>query len=328
MTTNPKVSIIIPLYVIEDRFFRDLGYYNQLDSKNFEVIVVCDKKVNLPKLQKGTIKLLLTKERQTGPAEKRDLAIKIASGSLCAFIDDDAYPHKNWLSEAIPWFKNPDIVAIGGPGVTPPNDTFWQKISGYILESYLCSGEIQHRFYSGERKDLRFVLDWPAYNLIVRTDVLKKVGGYGSTFYGGEDTLLCLKIGKHGKILYNSHSIVYHHRRKFPFEFLNQIKGVGIHRGYFFKKYPETSRSILYMLPITLTALLFLGIVLSIVKPIPWLIIFLSSFSVFVFLGFWSIKRHKRPWLASLIGAFGIIATHMTYGISFLKGLSTQNLRR
>jgi len=328
VTTNPKVSIIIPLYVIEDRFFRDLLSYDQLNYDNFEVIVVCDKKVNLPKLKNAPLKLLLTGRRQTGPAEKRDFAIKKASGSICAFIDDDAYPHPNWLSEAVNWFKNPDIVAIGGPGVTPPDDTFWQKISGYVLESYLCSGEIQYRFYSGILKELRFVLDWPAYNLIVRTDVLRKVGGYGSTFYGGEDTLLCLKISEYGKILYNSHAIVYHHRRDFPWSFLKQIKGVGVHRGYFFKKYPETSRSVLYILPITLTIMLLLGIILSIVYPFPWLPLFLLSFSFFISLGFWSIRRHNRPWLASLIGAFGIIATHMTYGVSFLKGLSTQNLRR
>ena len=59
---EPKISVIIPLYVIDDRFFEDLKKYDKLNYSNFEIIVVCDKKVTLPKLKKN-IKLILTHKR-------------------------------------------------------------------------------------------------------------------------------------------------------------------------------------------------------------------------------------------------------------------------
>jgi glycosyltransferase involved in cell wall biosynthesis len=328
MYKQPKVSIIIPLYIISDRFFQDFQKFNNLKYKDFEILIITDKKINLPNLNKNNVRLILTKRKTTGPAEKRDLALKYVKGELCAFIDDDAFPNPEWLKMAVPWFKNPDIVAVGGPGLTPPTSTFWEKITGYILESYLCSGEIQIRFYSNQDGRTKMVVDWPAYNLIVRTTSLKKVGGYGSTFYGGEDTLLCLKLLKLGNILYSPSVIVYHHRRKFPLDYLKQIYGVGIHRGYFFKKYPETSRSVIYLMPFTLTLGLVTGIFISIIQPWPYSIAFISLLIFVIGLSFWSVKRHGRATTDSLLAAFGILLTHITYGLAFIRGLSLSDLKR
>lgn len=324
MKKYPKISIIIPLYVICDRFFTDFKKFNSLNYSNFEVLVVCDKQVELPLLKVKT-KLILTGLENSGPAEKRDMAIKQAQGSICAFIDDDAYPDKNWLKNTVSWFRNPDIVAIGGPGITPPEDDFFQKIGGYIIESYLCSGGVQYRFYPS--KIMLFVEDYPAYNLIVRKNILRKVGGYGSTYYGGEDTLLCIKLLKHGKILYDPRVIVCHHRRSFPFQHLKQIAGVGLHRGYFFKKYPKTSRKFFYLLPTVLTLMLFSGI-LTIFFVNLAIIPFTITFTLILALGTLSVLTHKVSFGSALLAGLGIILTHITYSLFFIKGLLTNKLTR
>lgn len=332
MNKIPKVSIIIPLYVITDRFFKDFLIYNNLNYSSFEILVVCDKNVQLPKLSRVKVKVILTGKKHTGPAEKRDQAIKLARGEVCAFIDDDAYPDPNWLKNAVKWFKNPDIVAVGGPGLTPPEDSFSQKLGGYIIESYLCSGGIQNRFYVGEKRGFattpKFVVDWPAYNLLARTSILKKIGGYSSTFYGGEDTLLCLRLIKHGRIICDPEVVVYHHRRNYPFGHSKQISSVGIHRGYFFKRYPETSRSIVYLLPTFLTLGLVMGILLSVLNSRIFLYPFLVLLLFFYLLGFLSVKLHKVDIWSALIASFGIMTTHLVYGTSFIKGLLTKRLVR
>ena len=322
----PMVTIIIPLYVIGDRFFEDFKKFQKLDYPRFEIIVVCDKKVDLPKLKKIPVTLLLTGLKQSGPAEKRDLALKKAKGEICAFIDDDAYPDPDWLKQAVGWMDAERIVAVGGPGVTPPEDTYWQKIGGNIIESFLCSGGIQYRFYPG--KFIFFIEDYPAYNLLVNTKVLKKVGGYGSTFYGGEDTLLCLKLIKYGKILYDPNVIVYHHRREFPKALMRQIGGVGIHRGYFFKKYPETSRVFIYLLPTILLAGFIVSIFLSLLMPSIFLFPFSLLLLIFVLIGTFSVKSHHVSFINSFIASIGIIIIHMTYGYTFVKGTLTKNLKR
>jgi cellulose synthase/poly-beta-1,6-N-acetylglucosamine synthase-like glycosyltransferase len=322
----PMVSIIIPLYVISDRFFEDFKKFEKLDYPNFEIIVVCDKKVDLPKLKKVPVAFLLTGHKQSGPAEKRDIALKKAKGEICAFIDDDAYPNPDWLKQAVGWMDAERIVAVGGPGVTPPENTYWQKIAGYIIESYLCSGGIQYRFYPG--RFTFFVQDYPAYNLLVKTKILKKVGGYGSTFYGGEDTLLCLKLIQHGEILYDPRAIVYHHRREFPGQLLKQIAGVGLHRGYFFKKYPETSRSIFYLLPTALTVSFLFAIFLLIIYPTLFLLPFSFLFLLVILIGAVSVYNHKTSLVEAITASLGIVITHITYGVYFIKGLFTKKLLR
>lgn len=321
----PKVSIIIPLHVITERFFSDFNKYDLLDYPNFEILVVCDKHVKLPRLKKPRVKLLITGLRESGPAEKRDIAIKYATGEICAFIDDDAYPDSQWLRKIAVWFRNPDIVAVGGPGLTPPEDSLLQKIGGYIIESYLCSGGVQYRFYL--IKYPLFVEDYPAYDLAVRKRTLRKVGGYDSTYYGGEDTLLCLKILKYGKIIYDPDSFVFHHRRSFPVSHFKQIAGVGLHRGYFFKKYPETSRKLFYLLPTTLTLILGLGIIgLLIFKSL--LLPFLTVFALVLLLATLSVLTHGVKILPALLAGIGIIFTHIVYGVYFVKGLLTARLLR
>lgn len=321
MKRNPKVTIIIPLHVINERFFEDIKKFKKLHYRNYEILVVTDRKIknSLPFL-----KLIYSKKRLTGPAEKRDIAIRYAKGRFCAFIDDDAYPDKYWLDKAIPnFFHNKEIVAVGGPGVTPSEDDYWEKISGLAYESFFCSGAAQNRFVPLLAS---YVEDWPAYNLIVKTSVLKKVGGYGSHFYGGEDTFLCSKLIKLGKIYYDPGALIYHHKRSVFAGLLDQIANIGLHRGYFAKKFPKTSRKLFYFFPSLMTLGLLLYILLVLVFP-SLFPLFLVSLSFFVLLGMISIMDRTVIINSFLVGLI-IILVHLTYGTFFMKGLLTTRLKR
>ncbi len=143
MNRYPKVSIIIPLYVASRRFFSDFEKFKNIQYSNFEILVVSDKKVKIPVPK---VKVILTSRRKTGPAQKRDLALKYARGEICAFIDDDAYPDYDWLKNAIKDFRNPKIAAVGGPGVTPKEDGYSEQLTGLVYESIFCGGFFRHRF--------------------------------------------------------------------------------------------------------------------------------------------------------------------------------------
>lgn len=319
MKKNPKITIIIPLYVIEDRFFEDLKKFNKLTYSNYEIIIVSDKKVEL---EGKKVKLLLTGEEKTGPAEKRDLALKHAKGEICAFIDDDAYPDSTWLTNAVKEFENNNVEAVGGPGLTPKEDGFWEQLTGLVYSSFFCGGFAMYRFVKGKKQ---FVVDYPAYNLLVKTDALKDVGGYGSYFYGGEDTFLCLKLVKKGyKILYSPKVVVYHHRRALYVPYLKQIANVGKHRGYFAKKFPETSFDWTYFVPSILAIGFFSGLFLSFLNElirivyVTLLLVFLSIASGSVF------KKTSLP--NSFLVGVGILLTHLIYGYFFIRGLMTNKL--
>lgn len=321
----PKFSIIICLYIVNKRFFDDLKKYLDLRYKDFEIILVAEKytKIGKDKLPPGLpIKIVNSPKERISLGEKRDVGIKVATGDFCAFIDDDAYPQPDWLSNALKIFdSNKKIGAVGGPNLTPPNDPFWAKIGGYIYESYCTSGRAQHRFLP---KETRFVAELQGVNLIIRKEILDKIGGFASRLYSGDDSKVCAAIRVQGKkILYDPGVAVYHHRRPFPLAHLKQVKTIGTHRGFFVKAYPETLAPI-YFLPTILTIGFFSGLTLSFFSE-NLRLIFISLFLFFYLLGFSSIIR-RAGLLPAAIVAFGIILTHITYGIFFLRGLFTKEL--
>lgn len=329
MRKNPRVSIIIPLHwglkkENYERLLRDFKAFLSLDYDNYEILLVTDKKIELP-FASDKVKSIVVGKRTFSPSEKRDYGLKYAKGEICAFIDDDAYPDKYWIKNAINNFKDSKIVAVGGPGVTPSGDSYWEKIGGYILESYLGSGKIRYRFHNKPKRTFQ-VDDYPAYNLFIRTDVLRKVGGFASKLYGGEDTYLCLRLIMEGKILYDSEVLVYHHRRSFPIDHLKQIASVGVHRGYFFKKFPKTSRQFFYILPTLLTLGVTAGICAAIITPIIYVKVLLTLLILAIIAGTASVKNHTVSWISAFVSGIGIIVTHIVYGAFFIRGLLTSKL--
>lgn len=317
-------SVVIPLYATPPRFFSDLLRFCDQTYRNFEILIVSDHRVSLPSLGRISARLILTRRKSTGPATKRDIALKHAAGEICAFIDDDAYPHPDWLrNAALAFSRYPQAVAIGGPGLTPPEDGYWEQLAGLVYTSVFCSGKAQHRFVCGSPQA---VTDWPAYNLFIKTSVLKSVGGYGNDFYGGEDTFLCLKLMPKGVIRYDPFVVVYHHRRPLFWPLLRQIYNVGLHRGYFAKKFPATSRKYFYFLPSLLTLGLFSFLVGSLLdwKVFAFSLLILASLLFIAAISVYAYTDIKN----ALVVGLGVIATHLTYGLGFIRGLLTPRLTR
>ncbi len=317
MKKFPKISIIIPLYVVTDYFYESVEKCLELDYPNFEVLIGVDDKLKLKEFRDSRVRILKTGELRTGPAEKRDIGIIKAKGEIIAFLDDDSYPARDWLNKAIDVLRKSKVEAVCGPGLTPPADDFSQKITGAVLGSRFGSGPYYYRFVKGTA---RFVDDFPAYNLIVQRDILLKVGNFGNKFYGGEDTALCLKLIKSGaRIFYSPSIVVYHHRRSFPGKYVKQVGNVGLHRGFFVKKYPQTSLRPSYFGPSVLTIVLPVFMLLSIfyssifivmvsLLVLYYLIIFISSF-------------RENPLIVSILLPFAILIHYFTYGTQFIKGL-------
>ena len=229
-----KISIIIPVKEINDYIRQAMKYYADLEYDKYEILIFPDymSDEDFPHTR-------IIPSGEVGPADKRDMALQYAEGEIFAFIDDDAYPAKDWLKNAVRYFANPEVGAVGGPAVTAPDDDIWQQASGKIYESFLCSGAYTYRYLPKEEREVE---DLPSVNLIVRRDVFEQIGGYDSNYYPGEDTKLCLDIVESGKkIIYSPDVLVYHHRRKVFMQHLKQATNYAKHRGYFAKALPKTS---------------------------------------------------------------------------------------
>jgi len=321
-----KVSIIVPVKAINNYVREAVPYHMRLDYDDFELIIfpdeVSDEELNDPLFADERIKIIPS--GKTGPAEKRDMSMKYATGEIFAFTDDDAYPRRDWLKNAVRLLERDEVGAVGGPAITEPNDPLLFQGSGRVLESFMCSGKYTYRYIPG---DAREDDDIPSVNLIVKREVFEQVGGYDSNFYPGEDTKLCMDIVNTGKkLLYDPDILVYHHRRSLFKGHLKQITNYAKHRGYFAKKLPQTSLRIHYFIPTMFDVGLIGGLILCPIFPILWFV-YISVLLLYLILSIYSLRKCKGFKLL-LLSFLGIFATHVSYGVFFVKGLLSKELER
>ena len=317
---NPTISIIIPCAKITDYARESVTHCLALDYPDFEILVLPD---DVPETE--LLGAIVIPTGKIGPAEKRDIGAERANGDILAFIDDDAYPCQSWLNEAIRHFDNSEVAAVGGPAITPPTDGLLRRAGGHAYSTFAGSASNRYRYIP---QSLREVDDYPSCNFIVRKAAFKELGGFSTEFWPGEDTKFCLELTKNlkRKIIYDPNVLVYHHRRKLFIPHLKQAWSYAVHRGYFVKKFPQTSFRLGYFLP----SLLLLGIITGAIASIffPILVIpYLSVISLYVLLVVFS-SLQSRELKAMPLVFLGIISMHMTYGLGFIKGLFTNNLVR
>lgn len=319
-----KYSFIIPAKEINDYIRESIPKILEIDRDDYEIIIYPNR-VSDESWEK-------TKQIASGPggpAMKRNLATRDALGEILIFIDDDAYPKNNFLDILDKDFKNKNIVAVGGPAVTPKDDTFWQKVSGAVFLSSL-SGGCPERYVSIGKK--RYIDDWPSVNLSVRKKDFELVEGFNSKYWPGEDTILCLDLIKkiQKKILYNPSLVVYHHRREGLLKHLRQVKGYGLHRGFFAKKFPGTSFKFRYFLPSFFLMFVFFGGIGSIFSYLILKLYIIGWIFYFIILvkSFFDIFKHEKNVSVVLNAIYYIFFTHLVYGLNFVKGfLFVRNLR-
>lgn len=61
------------------------------------------------------------------------LNLKCAKGEFIAFTDADCVADRNWLKNLIKYFDDENIVSVGGPNITPEDDTEFAKCVGAVL---------------------------------------------------------------------------------------------------------------------------------------------------------------------------------------------------
>jgi hypothetical protein len=177
----------------------------------------------------------------------------------------------------------------------------------------------------------RCVDDWPSVNLLVRKSDFLAAGGFNCRYYPGEDTKLCLdltqRLGK--RIVYDPAVVVYHHRRPLFWGHFRQIGQYAVHRGYFVKAFPATSRRPCYFLP-TLLVVALLGGAAGALAPVPRVraaaATALALYSAALG-ATWldTVRKTKHPALAAA-ATLGVALTHVVYGALFVKGLLSRDL--
>lgn len=312
------VSIIIPCKEVNHHTQDCVERCKRLDYGKYEILVLPDS---------ATANLKGVKMIPTGPktpGAKRNIGVAKSEGELCAFIDSDAYPRSDWLNNAVTYFEDPTVAAVGGPGLTPLEDDVMQRASGQVLSSLLV-GSLSSRYKAEKCSESD---DVHSCNFIVRKSVLIEAGGWNEKFWPGEDTLVCLAIKKLGRRLVEaSDVVVYHHRRSLFKAHFRQVWRFGEHRGFFFKKYRGNSFRFTYLAPTLFVSSLFAGVIISLFSSL-FSNVFLIAITAYLLFCLVTILWETKEAKLILPTWLGIIATHVSYGASFLVGLLRRDLKR
>lgn len=312
-----RFSIIIPVRAINDYVRETVTYVQELTKPDWELLIIPNEAevTEWP----DDPRITLIPSGRVGPAEKRDLAAGLTNGDILVFLDDDSYPQSNLLEVASQYFSDPTLAALGGPGMTPPSDNFWQRVSGAVFLSKLTGGSPERYAPIGEARSID---DWPSVNLMVRRDAFLSVNGFDCRYWPGEDTKLCLKLKQAGKkLIYAPDAVVWHHRRAGLGAHLKQVSAYGLHRGYFGRHYPETSFRWKYFVPTAFTLFV-------LITPFwPWF----PEFGLKLLVGGWVI--YGLVLLASMneslkfeslsvvfVSLLYVPPTHFFYGFQFARG--------
>ena len=317
-------SIIIPVKEINHYIISCVPMTLQLEYPDFEVLILPNE------LPEGELPAFLRDPRvriipsgRVSPAIKRDMGAAASRYEYLAFLDDDAFPAKDWLNIADKYFREQNVEALGGPGMTPIGSSLGEQASGLFYETKVGGGGLVFR-YRPVGKPF-FVDDYPTVNLLVRKDAFNRVGGFDNNYWPGEDTKFCLDlVNAGGRILYVPELLVWHHRRALLRPHLKQVGGYGRHRGYFVKAFPKTSMRPTYFAP-SLFLLGNIGLALLSLVSREVFTVWMALLGVYLIACFAdSLARAKQPGLALLTTGV-ILCSHLTYGWMFIRGLCSSS---
>ena len=143
---------------------------------------------------------------ETNPGKSNAIAtaLDVATGDVIAFTDDDVDVDPSWVDAIRSAMSDPGIALAGGP-VTPRWEKAPPRWLSAAVEAYgRLAAPLGLLNYGSESFPLgpRTVL---GANLIVRAEVLRKLGGYAShlgklrgTLLSGEDHELCMRVQNAG----------------------------------------------------------------------------------------------------------------------------------
>lgn len=237
----PFVSIVVPTRNEEKNLPRLLNSLSAFDypKNKLELIIVdgysTDKTVEIAKKFKAKVYFNRRKIRGAGCK----IGLEKARYSLVAFTDADCVVPKNWLEGLITHLKEDKIAAVGGPNITPKNDTPFAKAAGEAV--WLLTRAGARYGFSGRK--ITEIYHNPGCNVIYKKAAILKVGNFNPRLLTCEDEELDFRLRQAGyKLLFTPNVIVDHYRRPTYKKIFIQSHRFAIGRAQAIKLHPTMAR--------------------------------------------------------------------------------------
>lgn len=111
----PKISVVIPVYNLQDYVERAVRSITEQTFKDVEIIVVNDGSTDnsldiIKNLAKADKRIIIIDQDNTGPDMARNRGFDVATGEWVCFFDGDDYMHEDALEKLYNAAKNCDMV--------------------------------------------------------------------------------------------------------------------------------------------------------------------------------------------------------------------------
>jgi GT2 family glycosyltransferase len=215
----PKVSVVVCVYNGERTMDFCLASLEKLNYPNYEVIVVNDGSTDgTRQIAEGYDYIRLIHQPNRGLSEARNVGIRAATGEIVAFTDADCMADADWLTHLVARFQSSEFAAVGGPNLTPPDDSF-------VASSVAVSpGAPTHVLLDDEVAE-----HIPGCNMAFRREALEAIAGFDPIFRAaGDDVDVCWRLQNKGfKIGFSAAALVWHFRRNTIRDYVKQQRGYG-----------------------------------------------------------------------------------------------------
>jgi len=252
------------------------------------------------------------------PSHQRNEAVKKAEGQILYFLDSDSEVHPELFRIIENSFsKSEAVAAVGGPNLTPEDDSWFQKAAGCALGSFFAHMQMSSRYRQKGKMRETTEKELILCNLAVKKSIFDKLGGFNESLYPNEENLFLNELSKSGrKLIYHSDAIVYRSRRPNIFAFFKQFLNYG--RGRMEQAWLEKRKGdIFFFIPlffiIYLTSLFFYR---SAIYLVPFYLYLLGAFSSSLMFS----AKEKKP-LFFLFLPFLYLIMHLGYSCGLLWGL-------
>lgn len=321
-------SVIVPVYNRPDEVAELLESLVSQTCNDFEVIIVEDGSDNRCRKEcdKYARKLNIHYffKNNSGPGQSRNYGAERAKGGYLLILDSDVVLPKGYIAAVKQELERFPADAFGGPDRAHPSFSDTQKAISYSMTSFFTTGGIR----GGKRRMDKF---YPrSFNMGVRTDVYRKLGGFSRMRFG-EDIDFSIRLFNAGyRVRLFPEAWVWHKRRTDFQKFFRQVFNSGIARINLHKRHPG-SLKIVHTLPAVFTVGVGCLVLISAVgrammhydsanwhdwyyvSALPWLPILLYCLLVFVDSSFKN--RSAKVGVKSIAAAFTQL---VGYGTGFL----------
>jgi len=277
-------------------------------------ILVLDsiKKLNYPKKDYEVI-IKISKNA----SKNRNEGTEEAKGEILAFIDDDCEVPKDLLKNAEKIFNSyPEISALGGPQLTPKNDSFFGKSVGLVMQTFLASAHMAKR-YKKSKFSLNATENYvTTANFFIKKDVFKKFY-FDEKIWPGEDTKFFLQLIQNNyKIAYSPDIYIYHKRRQNFKDLAKQHYKYGYVMKYLNKRLGFNFKTLIFLSPS-------IWFIYTLLSPLLYILNKIFILPLIIYLALIVINSIylsiKKP-LALLLFPLIFLTIHYSYGLGFLIG--------